>query len=126
LWRFHFAIRYKIVDEHMQQRYGCLVLAVSGTYATVPPLLGWISSNVESTAAVGLVIALNTTFTAPGQILGVWLYSSSDAKIGYSPGHWTNASLLLFISLTCVLLRLYYARANKQKMGVADARLFVY
>jgi predicted MFS family arabinose efflux permease len=110
----------------MQQRYGCLMVAAGGTFSCGPPLLGWISSNVEPTATAGLVIALNITFTVPGHIIGSWIYSRDEAKIGYSPGHWTNASLLLLVSLTSVLLRLYYARANRQRTGLADARLFVY
>ncbi|CAK1356956.1 unnamed protein product [Cercospora beticola] len=35
-------------------RYGCLIVAASGSFACIPPLLGWLSSNLFSTAAVGL------------------------------------------------------------------------
>jgi predicted MFS family arabinose efflux permease len=127
LWLFHFVISCKVADEPTQQRYGCLILAVSGTYACISPLLGWISSNAsEYTSVVGLVIALNVSFTAPGQILGVWIYNGSDTRTGYTSGHWINASLLLLIALISVLLRLYYARANRQRVGPAGARPFVY
>lgn len=40
-------------------RYGCLIVAAAGAFACIPPLLGWLSSNIFSTASVGLAIALN-------------------------------------------------------------------
>lgn len=49
---------------------------------------------------------------APGQILGVWIYKADEADIGYPTGHWTNAGLLYFCAIGCVLLRLYYGRLN--------------
>ncbi|KAJ7607483.1 hypothetical protein FB45DRAFT_724271, partial [Roridomyces roridus] len=51
-------------------RYGCLIVAASGSFACIPPLLGWLSSNVYTTSAAGL----NISFGAPGQIVGVWTY----------------------------------------------------
>lgn len=51
-------------------RYGCLIVAASGAFACIPPLLGWLSSNLFSTASIGLAIAINIGFGgAPGQIL---------------------------------------------------------
>ncbi|RHZ60578.1 putative MFS transporter [Aspergillus thermomutatus] len=76
-------------------RYGCLIVATSGAFACIPPLLGWLSSNLRSTAGTGLAIALNVSFGAPGQIVGVWIYKANEAKRGYPTGHWTNAGLLL-------------------------------
>jgi len=70
------------------QRYGCLIVAASGAFSCIPPLLGWLSSNMHSTAAAGLAIALNISFGAPGQIAGVWIYTAGEAKKGYPTGHW--------------------------------------
>jgi len=67
-------------------RYGCLIIAASGAFSCIPPLLGWLSSNVFSTGAVGLAIALNISVGAPGQILGVWIYKADEAKRGYPTG----------------------------------------
>ncbi|KAH1980481.1 hypothetical protein KXW88_006694 [Aspergillus fumigatus] len=78
-------------------RYGCLIVATSGSFACIPPLLGWLSSNLHSTAGTGLAIALNVSFGAPGQIVGVWIYKANEAKRGYPTGHWANAGLLLFV-----------------------------
>src|SRR4029077_5063350 len=125
LWPFHFTMNYRVVDKLMQQRYGCLIIAVSGTFSLLPPLLGWVSSNVDSTATAGLVIAINTSLSTPGQLVGAWIYNSNDAKTGYTRGHWINASLLLTVSVTCVILRLYYARENR-KRAAAGQKLFVY
>ncbi|KAF5027615.1 hypothetical protein F66182_286 [Fusarium sp. NRRL 66182] len=76
-------------------RYACLIIAACGLFACIPPLLGWLSSNLHSTAAMGLAIALNVSMGAPGQIVGVWIYKASEADQGYPTGHWTSGALLL-------------------------------
>lgn len=95
-------------------RYGCLIVAASGAFSCIPPLLGWLSSNMHATAAVGLAVALNVSFGAPGQIVGVWIYKADEAKKGYPTGHWTNAALLYFVAVGCVGLRFYYIWLNKK------------
>lgn len=97
-----------------QHRYVCLIIATSGAFSCIPPLLGWLSSNLRSTAGIGLAIAMNISFGAPGQIVGVWIYKTDQAKEGFSTGHWTNAALLLLASVVCVALRLYYGRLNRR------------
>lgn len=96
-----------------QQRYGCLIVASSGAFACIPPLLGWLSSNLHSTAAVGLAIALNISMGAPGQIVGVWIYKADEKERGYPTGHWTNAALLFFVAVSCLAMNFYYHRKNK-------------
>ncbi|KAI1655619.1 MFS general substrate transporter [Daldinia decipiens] len=112
-------------------RYGCLIVAASGTFACIPPLLGWLSSNIFSTASVGLAIALNIGLGgAPGQIVGVWIYKADEALLGYPTGHWTNAALLFMVAVGCVMLRVYYAFRNKKIIRGAidgeEVRLFKY
>ncbi|KAK6951660.1 hypothetical protein Daesc_006183 [Daldinia eschscholtzii] len=112
-------------------RYGCLIVAASGAFACIPPLLGWLSSNIFSTASVGLAIALNIGLGgAPGQIVGVWIYKADEAKRGYPTGHWTNAALLFLVAAGCVMLRVYYAFRNKKIIrdatGGDEIRLFKY
>lgn len=116
-------------EDAYASRYGCLIVAASGAFACIPPLLGWLSSNIFSTASVGLAIALNIGLGgAPGQIVGVWIYKADEAKKGYPTGHWTNAALLFMVAVGCVILRLYYARRNKKILsaGGEDIRLFKY
>ncbi|KAL2812778.1 major facilitator superfamily domain-containing protein [Aspergillus cavernicola] len=96
-------------------RYGCLIVASSGAFSCITPLLGWLSSNIHSTAAIGLAIALNISFGAPGQIVGVWIYKADEAERGYPTGHWTNAALLLFVCVICVLLHIYYVLMNRRR-----------
>lgn len=110
--------------HHYAQRYGCLIVAASGSFACIPPLLGWLSSNLRSTAAIGLAIALNVSMGAPGQIVGVWIYRADEARAGYPTGHWVNAGLLLFVCAGCVLLRSYYVWRNKA--AAAGLALFKY
>lgn len=91
-------------------------------------MLGWLTSNVWSTAAVGLAIALNVSIGAGfGQIPGVWIYKAEEKERGYPTGHWTNASLLIFVSAGCALLRVYYGWRNKKLIREANGspvRLF--
>lgn len=109
-----------------QHRYGCLIVAAAGAFACIPPLLGWLSSNLRSTAGAGLAIALNISFGAPGQIVGVWIYKSDEEKKGYPTGHWTNAALLLFVAAGCILLRLYYGWRNKRGNSDGSGKKFAY
>ncbi|KAF9024730.1 major facilitator superfamily transporter [Hymenopellis radicata] len=96
------------------KRYGALIIACSGSFACIPPLLGWLSSNMRATSTTGLAVALNISFGAPGQIVGVWIYKSDEAARGYPTGHWTNAALLLVVVVGCVGLHFLYAGRNKR------------
>ncbi|PNY26246.1 transporter, partial [Tolypocladium capitatum] len=111
--------------DHVKKRYGCLIVAASGAFSCIPPLLGWLSANLHSTAAIGLAIALNISMGAPGQIVGVWIYKADEATKGYPTGHWTNAALLLFVALGCVGLHFYYVMRNRAG-GSNGGRLFKY
>ncbi|KAK8112677.1 MFS transporter [Apiospora sp. TS-2023a] len=103
-------------------RYGCLIVAASGAFSCIPPLLGWLSSNIFATASVGLAIALNIGLGgAPGQIAGVFIYKPEEAKAGYPTGHWVNAALLLMVAVGCVMLRLYYGWRNRKLLKAAGA-----
>ncbi|KAJ7321217.1 putative MFS transporter [Mycena albidolilacea] len=108
-------------------RYGCLIVGAAGGFASIPPLLGWITSNVFTTSAAGLIIAMNISFGVPGQIVGVWIYKADEAVRGYPTGHWTNCALLLFSAAGCFALTVYYRRLNRGlvKQGAAQ-RLYRY
>lgn len=108
-------------------RYGCLIVAASGSFACIPPLLGWLSSNLFSTASVGLAIAINVSFGAPGQIVGVWIYKANEKEKGYPTGHWTNAGLLFLTAVGCVGLVGYYRYLNgrARSRGVGE-RVYKY
>ncbi|OJJ08558.1 hypothetical protein ASPVEDRAFT_57612 [Aspergillus versicolor CBS 583.65] len=108
------------------KRYGCLIVGSSGAFSCIPPLLGWLSSNIHSTAGAGLAIALNISFGAPGQIVGVWIYKAEEAEIGYPTGHWTNAALLLFVCVGCVLLHLYYVVRNRGRTAGGELKRYAY
>lgn len=107
-------------------RYGCLIVAAAGSFSCIPPLLGWLSSNLHSTAAAGLAIALNISFGAPGQIAGVWIYKAEEKKKGYPTGHWVNAGLLFFVAAGCIALLFLYKVKNKALRREGVERLFRY
>ena len=91
-------------------------------------MLGWLTSNVYSTASVGLAIAINVGFGAGcGQIPGVWIYKADEKARGYPTGHWTNAGMLLFVAAGCLALRVMYGRRNARmarEAGGGEVRLF--
>ncbi|RDA86852.1 hypothetical protein CP532_1413 [Ophiocordyceps camponoti-leonardi (nom. inval.)] len=113
-------------------RYGALFLAASGTFAGLPPLLGWLTCNLFSTASMGLAVAINVSIGGGlGQIPGIWAYNPSEASIGYPTGHWTNAGFLLLVTVLTLALRAFYGRENKRltadeaaKGGGGPARLY--
>lgn len=96
-------------------RYGALVLATAGAFSCIPPLLGWLSSNVLGTAATGLAIAINVSFGGGlGQIPGVWIYKANEKKDGYPTGHWTNAAFQLAVSIGSLGLWWFYTTRNRR------------
>ncbi|KAL6887764.1 major facilitator superfamily domain-containing protein [Trichoderma longibrachiatum] len=102
-------------------RYGGLILATAGSFASIPPMLGWLTSNVVSTASTGLAIAINVSIGGGfGQIPGVWIYKADEAKRGYPTGHWTNAGFLLFVVAVCLGLRVFYGRKNKALVAYGE------
>jgi hypothetical protein len=110
-----------------QARYGCLIVATTGAFSCIPPLLGWLSGNLQNTAHVGIAIALNIAWGTPGQITGVWIYKSSEKLQGYPTGHWVNACLLFFVAVACLGLRTYYQVLNKRILRQdALAKIFRY
>ncbi|KAI0534931.1 putative MFS transporter [Xylaria digitata] len=126
-----FLISAVLPAEAYLSRYGGLIIAASGAFACIPPLLGWLSSNIFGTASVGMAIALNIGLGgAPGQIVGVFIYKSNEVKRGYPTGHWTNAALLFMVTVGGVILRFYYAWRNKkilrERVEGQEVRLFKY
>ncbi|PLB46141.1 MFS general substrate transporter [Aspergillus steynii IBT 23096] len=110
-------------------RYACLFIANMGAFSCIPPLLGWLSSNIAGTSAVGLAIALNIGLGgSPGQIIGVWIYKAEEAERGYPTGHGTNAAFCFLAAGMCLALRVYYGVRNRRilKEGGEGGRLFRY
>jgi hypothetical protein len=107
-------------------RYGCFILACSGSFACIAPLLGWLSGNLHSTSATGLAIALNVSFGAPGQIVGVWIYRKEEQAGGYPTGHWVNVGMLLLGATASLILRAWYKAENAKirKEGMSDKPLW--
>jgi hypothetical protein len=109
-------------------RYGCLIVASAGAFACIPPMLGWLTSNVYTTASVGLAIAINVSVGAGiGQIPGVWIYKADEKDRGYPTGHWVNAAMLLVVAVGAAGLRVLYGYRNRKMLresGGQEVRLF--
>lgn len=51
-------------------RYGMLCMAVTFSFASIPPLLSWLTANLRSTGASTLAVPLNVSIGQLGQIVG--------------------------------------------------------
>ena len=112
-------------------RYGLLCVAVAFSFASIPPLLSWLTANLRNTGAATLAVPLNVSIGQFGQIIGmcavfsvpamcadeliagVYIFKSSEAP-GYPTGHYTNAAFLILGSLVVVVLRIVYTRRNRR------------
>ena len=61
-------------------RYGILVLAVSFSFASIPPLLSWLTGNLRTTGAMTLGVPLNVSIGQIGQIIGPFFLSDRRAR----------------------------------------------
>lgn len=109
-----FIVSATLPPDAYASRYGALIMATVGAFACIPPMLGWLTSNIASTGATGLAIAINVSVGGGvGQIPGVWIYKFGEKDQGFPTGHWTNAALMLFVVVTALGLRLYYGWRNR-------------
>ncbi|KAI1134086.1 MFS general substrate transporter [Hypoxylon sp. FL0543] len=106
--------------DDYRSRYGCLIVGTAGAFACIPPMLGWLTSNMWSTASIGFAVALNVSIGAGlGQIPGVWIYKAAEAKKGYPTGHGVNCAMLFVVAIGALALRYYYGRKNRALMNAA-------
>ncbi|CCO35758.1 putative transporter C11D3,18C [Rhizoctonia solani AG-1 IB] len=82
---FAFLAQALLPENAFKARFGFLCVAASGSFGSIPPLLGWLSTNVRGAGAVGLAIAVNISMGGTGQIIGVWIYKANE-KPGYITG----------------------------------------
>lgn len=108
-----FLLQGALPPTSFKARYGILCIAVSFSFASIPPLLSWLTANLRNTAASTLAVPLNVSVGQVGQIIGVYIYKSSEAP-GYPTGHFTNAGFLLEGALVVLVLRYVYLRRNRQ------------
>ncbi|KDQ12032.1 hypothetical protein BOTBODRAFT_135209 [Botryobasidium botryosum FD-172 SS1] len=94
-------------------RYSLFCIAASGSFACIPPLVGWLSSNLHTTTAAGLALGINISFGGVGQIVGTWIYPITDAP-RYLKGHFINFGVLLVGSVLVIGLRFFYQHKNKR------------
>ncbi|GJE95953.1 MFS general substrate transporter [Phanerochaete sordida] len=106
-----FLVQGALPSHAFKARYGMLCVAVSFSFASIPPLLSWLTANLRSTGASTLAVPLNVSIGQIGQIVGVYIFKASEAP-GYPTGHFTNAAFLILGSLVVLVLRWIYIRRN--------------
>ncbi|KAH8105235.1 MFS transporter [Cristinia sonorae] len=107
-----FFVQGALPSESFKTRYGFLCMAVSFSFASIPPMLSWITANLRSTGATTLGVPLNVSIGQFGQIIGVYIFKATEAP-GYRTGHFTNAAFLVLGASTVLVLRTIYIQRNK-------------
>ncbi|EKM51587.1 uncharacterized protein PHACADRAFT_212228 [Phanerochaete carnosa HHB-10118-sp] len=119
-WQADKRVQGVLPSHAFKARYGLLCVAVPFTFAIQPLLLSWLTANLRSTDATMLALPLNISIGQAGQIVGIYIYKSSEAP-GYPTGHFTNAAFLLAGAVIVLLLRAIYTRRNRS-LSVADRK----
>ncbi|RPD74212.1 MFS general substrate transporter [Lentinus tigrinus ALCF2SS1-7] len=94
-------------------RYAVLCFAVSFAFAISGPTLSWLTANLRGTGASTLAVPLNGSFATFGQIVGIFIYKSSESP-GFPTGHYTNAGFMFSGAIAGLVLRCVYARRNRK------------
>ncbi|KAI0704979.1 MFS general substrate transporter [Cerioporus squamosus] len=94
-------------------RYAVLCIAVSFAFSISGPTLSWLTANLRGTGASTLAVPLNGSFATFGQIVGIFIYKSSESP-GFPTGHYTNAGFMFSGALAGLVLRYVYARRNRR------------
>ncbi|KAF5391084.1 hypothetical protein D9757_003136 [Collybiopsis confluens] len=106
-----FIVEGSLAPTAFKARYGVLFLASSFSFGSIPPLLSWLTANLQTTGACTLGVPMNVSMGALGQIMGVYIYKANEAP-GYKTGHFTNAAFSLLGTVLCLVLRAVYVRWN--------------
>ncbi|KAG7442439.1 MFS transporter [Guyanagaster necrorhizus] len=114
-----FIIHGSLPRTSFEARYTMLCLGTMFSYAGSPSLLAWLTGNLRDTNATTLAIPMNVAFGASGQMIGIFLYRSNEAP-GYLTGHYTNGAALLVGAVGVGILRVIYARRNRE-LGVGQS-----
>ncbi|KAL5594030.1 hypothetical protein BROUX41_001082 [Berkeleyomyces rouxiae] len=99
--------------KNIAGRYIALMLAATGSFATFPILLAWLSMNMPSTPTLGFALGLNVAIGAPAQLLGAHIYSTSNFVSQQIWGHGINSLCLSVAAVLSVWLSWIYARRNR-------------
>ncbi|TFY69965.1 hypothetical protein EVG20_g2930 [Dentipellis fragilis] len=107
-----FIVQGALPSTAFKARYGILCVAASFSFASIPPLLSWLTANLRGTGASTLAVPLNVSIGQIGQIVGIYIYKANEAP-GYPTGHYVNAGFLLEGALVVLALRHVYNRRNR-------------
>ncbi|KAE9394775.1 hypothetical protein BT96DRAFT_179067 [Gymnopus androsaceus JB14] len=115
-----FLIEGALATMAYKARYGVLCVAVSFSFASLPPILSWLTANLRNTGAAPLGVPMSVSLGQIGQIIGVYIFKSSEAP-GYPTGHFTNAAFSLLGAILALMMRFVYARWNR-KLGPGERK----
>ncbi|KAH8803518.1 major facilitator superfamily domain-containing protein [Xylogone sp. PMI_703] len=94
--------------------YGFLFLAASGLYAPLICLISWIANNLAPSSKRAIGMALLISLGNLGGIIGSNIYLAREAP-HYWTGYGFSLAILVVAIITTVILRICYARINKER-----------
>ncbi|KAI0780133.1 MFS general substrate transporter [Fomes fomentarius] len=115
-----FLIEGSLPADAFTARYAVLCVAVSFAFSISGPTLSWLTANLRGTGASTLAVPLNGSFATFGQIIGIFIYKSSETP-GFPTGHYTNAGFMFSGALAGLVLRNVYTRRNR-KLAAGEPR----
>ncbi|KAK0442031.1 MFS general substrate transporter [Desarmillaria tabescens] len=86
------------------------------TFIVQGPKTAWFTGNLRDTNATTLAIAISSALAMGSQVVGIFIYRSSEAP-GYRSGHYTDAAIMFFCAVCTQLLRTIYKWRNKKQQN---------
>ncbi|KAI1794062.1 MFS general substrate transporter [Ganoderma leucocontextum] len=108
-----FVIEGSLPPTAFTARYAVLCVAVPFAFSISGPTLSWLTANLRGTGASTLAVPLNGSLATFGQIIGIFIYKSSESP-GFPTGHYTNAGFMFSGALLGLGLRYVYTRRNRK------------
>ncbi|KAM5531685.1 hypothetical protein V8D89_014674, partial [Ganoderma adspersum] len=108
-----FAIEGSLPPTAFTARYAVLCIAVPFAFSISGPTLSWLTANLRGTGASTLAVPLNGSVATFGQIIGIFIYKSSESP-GFPTGHYTNAGFMFSGAILGLGLRYVYTRRNRK------------
>ncbi|KAI9005914.1 major facilitator superfamily domain-containing protein [Gaertneriomyces semiglobifer] len=95
-------------------KYTGAILAVAGSFSTIPLIFTWLSNNMRSSTEAAVTIALVSSVGNIGSVIASYAEYKDDGP-KFIPSHIANAAGLVLTAIMAMALRFIYIRQNKQQ-----------
>jgi len=110
-----------LVTPNKHANYGALFLQVIGVYGCAPPLVTWVSNNVQPFYKRATAIAFAFVMTNAGGILSTWIFNDAPR---FRLATKLNLSFAIGMTVFSIALDYYLRTENKKKRAQMQAGKF--